>query len=208
MALPRFAKMALVGGVAILLLYFVVGSSLLDVVHVQGGVEGSGQNKEKGKEKDEGKKKERGAVWKKKRRAVNPELCVLFISCNRPALLEKTLRSVYWHMQAVEPSLEWEAVLVDQATPGHTRRRFAEEYEFDMRVYSAEPRGNGWPYNVGIAGLCRAPYVALFEDDFPLCNLKQIPICRRRALCLELWKISLKALPGLLRLCFLCTRTL
>ncbi len=108
------------------------------------------------------------------RRAVRPQLCIVFVSCNRTGLLEKTVDSVAAHLARYEPGLAVELLLVDQGSRAAARSRLAKRHTFGACVYAAEARGYGWPFNEGFFGLCRAPFVAVIEDDFPLVDAGQL----------------------------------
>jgi hypothetical protein len=41
------------------------------------------------------------------------------------------------------------------------------KHNFATVVHAGEARGYGWPFNMGFFSVCRAPYVAVIEDDFP-----------------------------------------
>lgn len=112
-------------------------------------------------------------TWKDKKRfrkkpARDPEVCFLFVSCNRPEYLLKTLESVYSHMEDIENDVAWESVLVDQSTPVHYRDEIVGRFQFDQRLFCAEPQGWGYAINIGVYGLCSAPFVAIWEDDWLL----------------------------------------
>ena len=97
----------------------------------------------------------------------NADLCLFFVSCNRSSLLRRTVDSVRSHIRRFERNLKVETVLVDQGSTAKSRSSYA-AFDFDSVVYTGEARGYGWPFNVGYFGVCRAPYVAVIEDDFPI----------------------------------------
>jgi hypothetical protein len=72
------------------------------------------------------------------------------------------------HLRTYEPHLRVDLVLVDQGSTAAARAALARQHRFAVRVAAGEARGYGWPFNVGFFGVCRAPFVAVIEDDFPL----------------------------------------
>ncbi len=102
-----------------------------------------------------------------KRAASHPSLCVCFISCNRTRLLLRTLLAFYRHMNTYESHLNWECVLVDQATSAIERSRIASSFRFDLRILSATARGYGWPFNACWQN-CRSKFVLQIEDDWEI----------------------------------------
>jgi hypothetical protein len=98
------------------------------------------------------------------------QLCVFVVSCNRSQLLRRTLRSLTAHLGAEEAALRAELVLVEQGGTGSTRRAVMREHSSSLAsvALASEARGYGWPFNLGFAALCRAPFVAVVEDDFPI----------------------------------------
>lgn len=98
----------------------------------------------------------------------NPEICIVFISFNRPSLLKYTSSLVFKHLKYTEPNLTYESILIDQASPKDSL--FTDL--FDIYVYSKEPKGFAWPFNLAYFGICKSEYIAVFEDDWSLKNVK------------------------------------
>lgn len=100
-----------------------------------------------------------------KANCTEPELCITFISCNRPYFLELNLQRLLAHINRLEPWLCYEMNWIDQATPN--RSRFSEAYKFHKRLLISKK--TGYPFSFTHAfSMCQAPYMLLLEEDIIL----------------------------------------
>lgn len=115
----------------------------------------------------------------------NSEVCVTFISCNRPHFLELNFKRLLTHFQTYEPWLCYDLNWIDQATPNRTR--FSQAYDFNKRLWASKKSGYAFAFTHAFS-MCQAPYMLIVEEDlviredvnFPLIShaidlLKQLP---------------------------------
>lgn len=98
-----------------------------------------------------------------------PEICIVFITCNRSLMLQNTVFRVFRHLRESEPDLGYKSILINQVTP----RNDAFERLFDIHHYSPVARGFAWPFNLAYFELCDLKYISVFEDDWKLERTKR-----------------------------------
>lgn len=99
----------------------------------------------------------------------HPEICIVFITCNRSLMLQNTVFRVFRHLRESEPDLGYKSILINQVTP----RNNAFERLFDIHHYSPVARGFAWPFNLAYFELCDLKYISVFEDDWKLEKTKR-----------------------------------
>jgi hypothetical protein len=95
---------------------------------------------------------------------VHVDVTLMFVSCNRPTLLNATIYNSVLHMESLERTLVYEIVWVDSATAAEARAWIRNSYQFDVVVHAAMPRGYVWSMNVGFS-VVRGRYLWLIEED-------------------------------------------
>lgn len=98
-----------------------------------------------------------------------PEICIVFITCNRSIMLQNTVFRVFRHLRESEPDLGYKSILINQVTP----RNDVFERLFDIHHYSPVARGFAWPFNLAYFELCDLKYISVFEDDWKLEKTKK-----------------------------------
>jgi hypothetical protein len=90
-------------------------------------------------------------------------ICITFVSCQRPDLLNQTLLAIMDHVTRYEPCLDYELHWVDQATK--ERVYFASRFRFEKRVLFSRRQGYAYAFRA-VFFLCTLPYILIIEEDW------------------------------------------
>lgn len=109
----------------------------------------------------------------KRPQCAKPEMCVTFISCNRPHLLEENFKKLLTHLSKKEPWLCYELNWVDQATPNRTK--YSTSYDFNKRLLISKKAGYAFAFT-HVFSMCQASYMLILEEDLILRDDVDFPL--------------------------------
>src|SRR5688572_19691104 len=100
-------------------------------------------------------------------------ISLLFLSCKRFHLLERTVASIRAHLRDVEPDLQAEYLCFDNGSTRDDQRRML-DLGMDLVQGSAQNLGIAPAMN-RLIGVVRTPYVLNLQDDWVIRNPDRIP---------------------------------
>ncbi|KAJ3268092.1 hypothetical protein HDV01_003476 [Terramyces sp. JEL0728] len=95
-----------------------------------------------------------------------PKMCVIFLSCKRPVLLERTVYALVNYMAKNEPNITYETILWDNGSGAQYIHNVIENLPIDRVISARQNVGIAYAFDQLMFHQCRSEYILSLEEDW------------------------------------------